>query len=168
MASSWCNDTAGFYTLVVDEEGGSEGRQCSTEGFYLWRCWTKGQLLFGDSFHSFVVPKTERSSSQKNGGNHTKDSLGMGWHSMISAWCVEGWLVPALVKENLTKKLHWLKSRADISTSTTTPEDESFLYMQCYHRSLPTWATACWYRKGISKFNAFYMKPASFTIVSDN
>lgn len=93
--------------------------------------------------------------------------LGMAWHNMISAWCVEGWLVPALVKENLTKKLHWLKSRADIST-TTTPEDESFLYMQCYHRSLPTWATACWYRKGISKFNAFYMKPVSFTTVSNN
>lgn len=128
----------------------------------------KRATSFGDSFHSFVVPKTERSSSQKNSGNHTKDSLGMAWHSMISAWCVEGWLVPALVKENLTKKLHWLKSRADISTSTTTPEDESFLYMQCYHRSLPTWATACWYRKGISKFNAFYMKPVSFTIVSNN
>lgn len=45
MGSSWCYDTAGFDTLVVDEEGGSEGRQCSTVGLHLWKCWTKGQLL---------------------------------------------------------------------------------------------------------------------------
>lgn len=89
----------------------------------------KRATSFADSFHSLLVPKTERSSSQKNYGNHTKDSLGRAWHNMISAWCVEGWLVPALVKENLTKELHWLKSRADTST---TPEDESFLYMRCY------------------------------------
>lgn len=162
MGSSWCYDTAGLDTLVVDEEGGSEGRQCSTVGLHLLN---KRATSFADSFHSLIVPKTERSSSQKNYGNHTKDSLGTAWHNMNSAWCVEGWLVPALVKENLTKELHWLKSRADIST---TLEDESFLYMQCYHRSLPTWAIACWYRKGISKFNGFYMKPVRFIIVSNN
>lgn len=45
MGSSWCNDTVGFDILVVDEEGGSEGMQCSTVGLHLWKCWTKGQLL---------------------------------------------------------------------------------------------------------------------------
>lgn len=53
MGSSWCYDTAGFDTLVVDEEGGSEGRQCSTVGLHLWKCWTKGQLLLLTPFTAY-------------------------------------------------------------------------------------------------------------------
>lgn len=74
------NLTPWWWTRKEDQKAGSAPLKA-----YTFESAEQRATSFGDSFHSFVVPKTEKSSSQKNGGNHTKYSLGMAWHNMISA-----------------------------------------------------------------------------------
>lgn len=169
MASSWCNDTARFDVSVVREEWGSEERQGSTEGLHLLKHWTKGQHLLVTHFTALESQRQIFQPEKWWEAQQRQPLHGMAQHNFcLTSWGLTG---PCISKGKLDnkKKLHWLKSRADISTPRPPPKMKAdILYMQCYHWSLPTWATACRYRKGISKFNVFYIKSVSFTVVSSN
>lgn len=104
MGSSWCNDTAGFDTLVVDEEGGSEGRQCSTEGLLLWKVLNKRATSFADSFHSIIVPDRGVFQPEKWWKPHQRQP----WHGMAQhEFCLMCWELtsPCISKGKLDKRI---------------------------------------------------------------
>lgn len=104
MGSSWCNDTAGFDTLVVDKEGGSEGRQCSTEGLLLWKVLNIRATSFADSFHSLIVPDREVFQPEKWWKPHQRQP----WHGMAQHdFCLMCWGLTSLCisKGKLDKRI---------------------------------------------------------------
>lgn len=123
MASSWCNDTARFDVSVVREEGGSEERQGSTEGLHLLKHWTKGQHLLVTHFTALESQRQIFQPEKWWKAQQRQPLHGMVQHNFcLMCWGLTG---PCISKGKLDNKKtsHWLKSRADIST--TTPEDES-------------------------------------------